>query len=166
MPFGAALGPEFTLEGVILPMGSPLNGVRLRAAPEFTPEYEIEVVAARLLGGDFFCALTLPVAGAHGSVVLGGWGGVLCGFSTLDGEDASSNPSRCAYDFVQGVDYRVRVRVLAQRVTVWIEDQPLFDLELEGGTVGLRPEVEACVPLGIASYQTRARIREVRWRSL
>src|SRR5690606_6791411 len=55
-----------------LAMGSPLTGVTLTAPPP-SGNYELEVVAARIEGTDFFCGLTFPVGDNHLTLILGGW---------------------------------------------------------------------------------------------
>ena len=61
---------------------------------------------------------------------------------------------------------RVRLRVDpgAGRLRAWIDDDAVFDVDLTGREVDIRPEVYDCLPLGISAYATEARIGEVRWR--
>src|SRR5947209_3778646 len=46
--------------------------------------YEVELDARKLEGGDFFCGLTVPVGDSFATLIVGGWGGSLCGISCLD----------------------------------------------------------------------------------
>ncbi|MCA8965554.1 MAG: DUF1080 domain-containing protein [Planctomycetes bacterium] len=174
---GRSLGPfvstQFGGEGevavhdgaIFLGMGSPLTGINLRdAAAAPTGDYELEVTAARLLGNDFFAAVTFPVGESHLTVVLGGWGGTVCGLSNLDGLDASRNPTRALRSFVLERDYTVRIRVDAAQVTVWLDDEPFVSTPRAGVSIGLRNEMLPCVPLGVSAFATEARIRRVRWR--
>ena len=55
------------------------------------PSFRVQMEAMRVDGSDFFCAVTVPVAGSHCTFVVGGWGGTVVGFSSLDGLDASEN---------------------------------------------------------------------------
>ena len=96
--------------------------------------------------------------------MLGGWGGSLCGLSCLDGEDASANETKCFHRFDKGRDYRVSVRVVHGRVTARVDGEPILDVDTSGRRCTLRHEVEPCAPLGLATYQTEARIAGVRWR--
>lgn len=150
---------------IVLGMGSPLTGLTRTEVP-FGPQYELEVVAARLLGNDFFAAVTFPVGEQHLTLVLGGWGGTVCGFSNLDGLDANHNQTRSLRSFERGRDYRIRVAVDAGMVTAWLDDQELCRTPRAGVAIGLRNEMLVSTPLGISNFATEARVRSVRWRPL
>jgi hypothetical protein len=61
--------------------------------------------------------------------------------------------------------YRVRVRVTDEKIEAWIDAEKVVDLPTKGRTIGLRPgEIQKSLPLGIASYQTRAAVRDIRLR--
>ena len=145
--------------------GSPLTGVTW-TGPAPHGEYELEVVAARERGSDFFCGLTFPVGSAWLTLVLGGWGGSVCGLSSLDGRDAANNATRTLRQFVSGDEHRVRVQVRATRVVATLDGQPLCAIDPRVHELGLRPEVTLSRPLGIAAYATSATVRAVRWRPL
>ena len=169
-------GGEGAVERVALPeggsavrlgMGSMLTGIRRTdgaALPRF--DYELEVVAARLAGTDFFCGLTFPVGEAHATLVLGGWGGALTGLSCLDGLDASDNETKSFRRYEKGREYTARVRVTRERLQAWVDGESVLDVALAGRKLSLRAEVEKSRPLGISSYATVARIRSVRLRRL
>lgn len=159
-------GPiEFGDGRLVLGQGEPLTAVRF-TQPLAHEEYELELVAARLVGNDFFAALTFPVGDDALTLVLGGWGGALCGLSCIDGEDAARNATRSFRRFERGRDCKVRVRVSGGHVVVTIDGEPLVDLDRRDYRLGLRTEVVGCAPLGIASWQTRGAIRSLRWRPL
>ena len=146
-------------------MGSTMTGVTL-AGPPPSGNYEVEVVAARIEGTDFFCGLTFPVGDQHLTLVLGGWGGSVCGLSSLDDDDASRNATRTLKGFQTDRDYTALVRVTDDAVKVLLDGEPFLETALAGQELSLRPEVELCRPFGIASFQTRARIKSLRWRPL
>ena len=150
---------------LVLGIGSPLTGVTWTGEPP-AGSYDLEVVAARLQGGDFFCGLTFPVGQDHLTLVLGGWGGSLCGFSSLDGNDAAHNDSRCMRGFTDGQDYTVRVTVTPAQVAATLDGQPLCAIDPRQHALTLRPEVRLSRPLGLASFATEAAIRRARWRPL
>jgi hypothetical protein len=143
-----------------------LTAVAWQGAAELPGEYEIEVVAARLDGSDFFCALNLPIGEQRASVVLGGWGGALCGLSCVNGEDASMNATRSFRGFDRGQSYRLRVRVDAIQVQAWVDDELLFAQTRDGVEFSLRTEVSPAGRLALSCFQTSARIDAVRWRRL
>ncbi len=130
------------------------------------PAFEIALEAARLAGSDFFCALTFPVGRSHCSLILGGWGGTTVGLSSLDGLDASENETTREMRFEDKRWYRVRVAVTATHIRAWLDDQPIVEVVTAGRRIGIRPEVDASRPLGIASYRTRAGVRAIRVRKL
>ena len=151
---------------LLFDFGYPLTGVTVPAAQPPSDRYELEVVAARVDGNDFFCGLTFPVGDAHLTLVLGGWGGAVSGLSSLDGADAANNETRVVRAFEHDRDYTVRLRVTPERVEVDVDDEPLLAADLTGRMLSLRSEVLPCRPLGVCSFSTRARIRALRWRPL
>lgn len=148
-----------------LGIGSPLTGVTWTGTLPAEP-YELEVVATRVAGGDFFCGLTFPVGADHLTLVLGGWGGTVCGLSNLDGMDAAHNPTRTLRAFPTGQPVAVRVEVTADAVRALVDGQCLCQTTRRGTTLGLRAEMLPSRPLGIASFATAAAIGTLRWRPL
>lgn len=159
-------GPVRVRDGAIfLEMGDPLTGITW-TGEALPAAYEVALEAARLAGSDFFCALTFPVGLSHCSLILGGWGGTTVGLSSLDGLDASDNETTRQIRFEDGHWYRVRVAVSATHIRAWLDDQPIVEVATAGRRVGIRPEVDPSRPLGIASYRTRAGLRDIRVRKL
>lgn len=148
-----------------LGIGNPLTGVTWTGTPPHG-DYEIELVGRRDEGSDFWCGLTFPVGDAHLTLVLGGWGGSLCGLSSLDGNDAAHNSTRVLRAFPNGRDHTVHLSVTAAHVAVRIDGQPLLAADLRGHTLGLRPEVQLSRPLGLAAFACDASFTAVRWRPL
>ena len=170
--FGGEAEVERTGSGLRFGYGVALTGVRW-ASPELPDgrplpreDYELEVVAVRLGGADFFCGLSFPVGDGGLSLILGGWGGSLCGLSCIDGADASANPTTRYRRFESGRPYRARVRVQGGRVAVWLDDEALYDLPVAGRRLELRAEIRPGGPLGVARFQTAAEIRSLRIRRL
>jgi hypothetical protein len=170
----AGLAPtEFGGEGEVavrdgalhLGIGSPLTGVTWTGPLPQEP-YELEVVAARSTGGDFFCGLTFPVGTEHLTLVLGGWGGTVCGLSNLDGRDAAHNPTRTLRAFARGQAVNARIEVRADAVRVFVDGAPLCQTPRQGVTLGLRAEMLPSCPLGLASFATESTVTALRWRPL
>ena len=90
----------------------------------------------------------------------------MSGLSSLDGLDASENETTRVRDFVEGRWYTVRVRVTADRIQAWIDDESFADVKTTGRRISIRPEVQDSRPLGIASWRTRAALRAIRLRTL
>jgi hypothetical protein len=73
---------------VVITQGADLSGIHTeQEIPKV--DYEIQFEAQRAAGSDFFAGLTFPVKDSHCSLILGGWGGGVCGISSLNGMDAS-----------------------------------------------------------------------------
>jgi sugar phosphate isomerase/epimerase len=152
---------------IVLDAGDPLTGITLDGEPPARMNYEITLEAMKLSGDDFFCALTLPVGDACGTLVVGGWGGSLVGFSSIDELDASENSTTQFKKFDPNQWYRLRVRVTPERLQFWIDDEPFIDTEIAGKKIGMRlGEIEMSQPLGLTSFRTRAALRNIHFRRL
>lgn len=163
--FGGDGTTRATSNELVLEPGAPLTGGTF--AVELPRDgYEVAFRAARLSGIDFFCGLTFPTARGELTLVLGGWGGTVCGLSSLDGEDASSNETRTLRHFKNGVDAAVRVRVEGDDVRVFVDEQQFLAASLRDREMSVRAEVEPCRPFGFCCYLTTARIADLRWRPL
>lgn len=145
--------------------GNELTGIHTdRKLPRI--DYEIELQAMRVDGSDFFCGMTFPVGKDPCSLIVGGWGGGVVGLSSIDGFDASENDTTTYRRFDKGRWYNIRLRVTAARITAWIDGKRIVDQSLDGKKVSIRSEVELSRPLGFASWQTAAALRNIRLRKL
>ena len=90
-----------------LQMGSYMTGVTW-TGPVVRMSYEITLDAMRVDGSDFFCGMTFPVAENPCTLVLGGWGGSVCGLSNIGYYDASENETTTFRSFENGRWYHVR----------------------------------------------------------
>jgi hypothetical protein len=151
---------------VVIEAGAALSGVNwTNEVPKMN--YEVALDAMKLDGSDFFCGLTFPVGEEHCSLILGGWGGTLTGLSSIDDHDASENETTDFVKFDTNQWYRVRVRVTETKIEAWLDAKKLVDFTTTEHRIGLRfGEIELSKPLGIATYQTRAAVRDVKVRKL
>lgn len=149
---------------LMLDMGAGLTGVKWTNAVPARMNYELELEAMRVSGFDFFCGLTFPVNDSSCSLILGGWGGGVTGISCIDGYDASMNETTGYRKFDAKKWYQVKVRVTPDRLLAWLDGQEIVNVEHAGRKIDVRLEMESAVPLGIASWQTDAAIRNVRLR--
>jgi 3-keto-disaccharide hydrolase len=155
--------PRIEGGSLIIPSGQPMTGVRY--AREFPrSDYEIEMEAMRVEGSDFFCGLTFPVEDSHASLILGGWGGGVCGVSSFDGLDASENETTTYREFTKGKWYRVRLRVTEGSIEAWLDEERIVAVTTEGLRIDVRGDIRPCLPLGLATYRTKGAIRKLRWR--
>lgn len=148
-----------------LEFGSPLTGITY-TQPFPRVNYEVELEARRIDGIDFFCALTFPVDDAYCSFVVGGWAGSVVGLSSIDGKDASENDTTRYMNFETGRWYRIRLRVTPVAIQAWIDDQQVVDQPRANHKISTRNEVSLSAPLGIATFETRAALRKLRFREL
>jgi hypothetical protein len=153
---------------IVIEPGTTLSGfnwTRGGALPR--TNYEIALEAMKLEGSDFFCGLTFPVGKSACSLILGGWGGTVMGLSSIDHSDASDNETSQNMEFAPNRWYRIRVRVTDAKIEAWIDDEQKIDLEIKGRIVSLRPgDIQQSLPLGVATYMTKAAIRDIRLRRL
>lgn len=151
---------------IILDAGNDLTGVNY--AKDFPKmNYELSLEAKRVMGSDFFCGLTFPVGETSVTYVVGGWGGGVVGISSIDGNDASENETTRYEKFDADRWYRVRVRVTPALLEAWIDDTQIAKVDLDGRKLSMRGgEIELSEPIGIASYRTRAALRNILLRKL
>ncbi|MEK0447080.1 MAG: hypothetical protein RLZZ399_2401 [Verrucomicrobiota bacterium] len=155
-----------SVEGVRVDAGEELSGFHFAGKPP-TLGYELEVEAQRRSGLDFFCAVTFPVGDRFLTLVGGGWGGSTVGLSSIDRADASQNETTSVRTFQDNVWYRVRLRVEAERIQSWINEERVVNLDPRGKDLDLRPgEIDLSRPLGFATFRTEALFRNIRVRRL
>ena len=118
----------------------------------------------RVEGRDFFAGVTFPVADSFCSLILGGWGGMVVGLSSINGMDASENETSQSIEFESGRWYSVRIRVTPAKIEAWLDDRQIINQDLKGNKIDTRFEVELSQPLGVASWQTKAALRDLRLR--
>jgi hypothetical protein len=149
--------------------GAELSGVQFVGENLPTMPYELELNAKKVSGSDFFCGLTFPVSSREEcvSLILGGWGGGTVGISSIDGQSADENETTQYMSFEDGQSHDLRVVVEEKRLRVFLDGESIIDVATEGRKLGLRSGmIDYCAPLGIATFQTSAEIRDLRWRSL
>lgn len=152
---------------LILEMGSDLTGVTWQDA-RLIPRsnYEITFQAMRVDGFDFFCGLTLPIQKGYGSLICGGWGGGVCGLSSIDSYDASENETTSYREFKAKKWYKFKIRVTDEEIRAWIDDDEIIDVAIADHKFSVRIEVEASKPLGFCCWQTTAALKDIKLRKL
>ena len=149
-----------------IPMGEPLCGVTSTRKDLPRMGYEIELEVEKVDGDDFFCALTFPVGKTHATLVLGGWGGSVCGISSIDFMDAANNSTTSVIEFKENEWYHVKVRVLPDRLQAWLDSEELVNVVTKDRNVDIRIDIEDSCPLGLATFQTVANYKYLRVRKL
>ena len=146
---------------IILGMGDGCSGITWqRDFP--TVDYEVTLEAMRVDGHDFFCGMTFPVGKSPCTLIVGGWGGMVVGLSSIDGMDASENETMTLKQFENDRWYRIRLRVTAETIQAWIDNEIVVDFTIGDSFLSIRPEVELSKPFGIASWRTTAAIKNIR----
>ena len=147
---------------IILDAGKPFTGITWNGPEPPTTNYEIAMQAMRVEGRDFFAGITFPVGDSSCSLILGGWGGTVIGLSSVNGEDASQNQTSQSTEFELGRWYSVRIRVTDAAIETWLDDRQIIKQERKGNKIDIRVDMEPSLPLGIASYRTKAALRDLR----
>ncbi|MHC4120195.1 MAG: 3-keto-disaccharide hydrolase [Planctomycetota bacterium] len=163
-------GEVYVKDGSIyLDVGNDMTGITWGGAVPFKTNYEITLEAMRVDGSDFFCGLTFPVGENFCSLVLGGWGGTLCGLSNIDYYDAANNETTRIVSFENGQWYHVRLHVRPDRIQAWLQEEgeePLVDMDITGRKIDTRAEMDYCQPMGVATWQTSGAVRNMHMRKL
>lgn len=138
-------------------IGKPLSGIAY-TNPFPTMSYEVKMEAMRKEGADFFVAMTLPIHSNACTVVIGGWGGGLCGISSIDYMDAAENPYSEGVSFTNGVWYTLRVRVTPRLLEVFLNDT-LYTAKVPfesstAFTLRAGSDIDKTLPFGLATYET------------
>jgi len=155
-------GEVYVKDGAIyMELGNDMTGINWKG-PLIRMNYEITLEAMRISGSDFFCGLTFPVAENPCSLILGGWGGGVCGLSNIDYYDAANNETTRFLSFEDNKWYKVRLRVMPDRIQAWVDDEEIVNIEITGRKIDIRAEVDLSQPLGIATWQTGGAVRNIK----
>ncbi len=155
-------GDVYVKDGAIyMEMGNDMTGINWKG-PLIRMNYEITLEAMRISGSDFFCGLTFPVAENPCTLILGGWGGGICGLSNIDYYDAANNETTQFLSFEDNKWYKVRLRVMPDRIQAWVDDEEIVNIEITGRKIDIRAEVDLSQPLGIATWQTGGAVRNIK----
>ena len=159
-------GDVYVKDGsIILERGNYITGITW-TGPLVRTNYEIDLDAMRVSGNDFFCGLTFPVGDRPCTLILGGWGGRLCGLSSIDGFDASENETTQFIPFENGRWYHVFLRVTPENIEAWLDNDQIVNIDITDRDIDIRIEVELSQPLGIATWRTTGAVRNIRWRKI
>lgn len=159
--FGTQGPVDVTDDKIILGMGDGLTGVTwTKEFPKIN--YKVSLESMKVSGNDFFCGMTFPVNDGFCSLIVGGWGGPVVGLSTIDGLDASENSTKILKRFEKNVWYNIRLQVTDQKIEAWIDNEKVVNFAIGDHRLSIRPEVNLSIPFGIALWNTKAAIRNIR----
>ncbi|MES2709245.1 MAG: hypothetical protein V4726_21795 [Verrucomicrobiota bacterium] len=155
---------------LILGKGEMMTVVRYEGKhPLLLTDYEISWQGMRVEGRDFFASLTFPVGSEKtcATFVTGGWGGWTTGISSLGHQYANENDTTGSTEFTTGRWYDFTLQVTKDCLRGVIDGREQFKVPLQGRVVSMHPsEIQKCMPLGFASYDTKGAIRNLRIRPL
>jgi hypothetical protein len=151
---------------IVMSAGRSMTGITSTHKDLPKMNYELSYEAMRLSGQDFFAAATFPVGSSFITLVNGGWGGNVTGFSSLDGIDASENDTGQFVKYHDKTWYKFRVRVTSEVIRSWIDDKELAAVDIQGRRVGTRIEMRRNQPLGFATWETSGALRNISIRPL
>jgi len=151
---------------IILDAGKALTGITWTGEKPPASNYELTLQAMRVEGSDFFAGITFPVGDSFCSLILGGWGGEVVGLSSISGMDASENETSQSMKFTSGRWYTIRIRVTAEKIEAWLDERRIVDVVLKGKEIDTRIEMIMSQPIGVASWRTKAALRDIRLRRL
>lgn len=151
---------------IVLGTGEKMTGITYAKADFPKTDYEVVLEGKRVAGRDFFATTTFPVGDSYCSLVVGGWGGMVTGISSINGADASENETTGSKEFKTGEWYKIRIRVTTAKIEAWIGDEKPVDVELKGRKVSTRIECEECQPFGICTWDTTGAVRDIKVRKL
>jgi len=159
-------GEVYVSDGeIVLGMGDGCTGITWKDSfPKI--HYELSLEAKRISGIDFFCGLTFPVKDDFCSFIVGGWAGSVVGLSSIDGFDASENETTTIMGFNKDEWYKIKLRVTAEKIETWINEEKIVNFPYKGRQIGIRPEIELSCPLGIATWKTIGAVRNIYLRML
>ncbi len=154
-------GKVEVVEGeMVLGKGTPASGVAYTKKLPRT-NYELSLDARRIDGDDFFCGLTFPVGKEYCTLIVGGWGGGVTGLSNIDNLSAVDNETTGYTEFKRGQWYRVRVRVTDEAITAWLDKDEIVAVNRKDRKFSIWWEQEPVRPLGIATWNTKAGLRNI-----
>lgn len=152
---------------LVLHRGEGATGITWNGEIEFPKmNYEVSLYAMRVDGNDFFCGMTFPVNKNFLTLIIGGWSGTVVGLSSLDGLDASENETGISMSFQKKRWYDIRLRVATDSVQVWIDRKKVVDCYTADRNLSIRSEVLLSRPFGIASWYTKAALKDIRLKLL
>ena len=152
---------------LVLPMA--VNGLStgLRWVGDSLPvnNYAVYYEARRMAGNDIFCGLSFPYGNTFATLIVGGWGGSVCGLSSIDGDDASENETTKHIYFKDNQWYPVLLRVTSDSIRAIIDTVQVVDIATAGKRIHLRGGTSVS-GLTLCSYLTTGEIRNLRIKRL
>ena len=161
-------GEPFVKNGVlVLPMAvyGLMTGVSWDGPTLPKNNYAIYYEARRMEGNDIFGGLSFPYKDSYATLIVGGWGGVVCGLSCIDGRDASENETTKYINFKDEQWYPINLRVTTDSICAVIDTVQVVNIATAGRRIHLRGGTLA-PDLTLCTYLTTGEIRNLRIKKL
>jgi len=127
--------------------------------------YAVYYEARRMEGHDIFGAVSFPYGDTFATFVVGGWAGLVCGLSSIDGRDASENETT-QYIYLKDKQwYPVQLRITTDSICAVIDTVKVVDIATAGKRIHLRGGTQAS-SLTLSTYMTTGEIRNLRIKKL
>jgi hypothetical protein len=158
-------GKVHVKEGALtLEKGMKMTGITYTGKDFPKENYEVMFDAKKVDGMDFFATTTFRVGDSHCSLVVGGWGGMVTGLSSINGADASENETTGSMEFKPGQWYQIRILVTEKKIEAWIDKEQVVNLDRKNRKISTRIECDECQPFGVATYDTVGAFRNIKIR--
>ena len=161
-------GEPYVKNGVmVLPMATAglMTGVCRVGDSLPVTDYVIYYEARRTMGNDIFAGLSFPYKDTFASLIIGGWGGIVAGLSSIDGYDASENETTQYFSQQNNIWYSIQLRVTTDSISAIINTEPVFNITTAGKKIHLRPGSVAD-GLTLWTYLSTGEIRNLRIKRL
>jgi hypothetical protein len=154
-------GKVYVENGAIkLNEGHPYTGM-VCTEPLPTEDFEIALDAMRVKGIDIFCGLNFPVGKESATFVVGGWSGNVVGISCVNDMNASENETTRSKQFELNRWYRIKVRVTAEKIEAWIDQEKMVDLPRADRRFTIYSTLDPIKPMGLFTWSTAAAVRDL-----
>ena len=165
--YGGEGEPYVSKGSLFLPMAvnGLMTGVCWAGDPFPVNNYVIYYEARRMEGNDIFAGLSFPYGDTFATLVVGGWGGSVCGLSSIDGDDASENETTNLIYFKDKQWYPVQLRVTTDSIRAVIDTIQVVNIATAGKRIHLRNGTSVS-GLTLSSYLTTGEIRNLRIKRL
>ena len=152
---------------LILPMAvhGLMTGLRWVGDSFPANNYAIYYETRRMEGTDIFGGLSFPYGETFATLIVGGWGGSVCGLSSIDDYDASENETTKFIHFKEKQWYPVQLRVTPDSIRAVIDTVQVVDIATAGKRIHLRNGTSAS-SLTMSTYLSTGEIRNLRIKRL